>query len=817
MPPQKRDVVIIGAGPAGLTAAYVLTKRGVTGHGARGRHGRRRDQPHRASATAGASTSAATASSPRCSRSRTSGSRSSARRGLPAAARGMSRIYYRGKFYDYPLRPMNALRNLGPVEAVRCVAVVPLGAGPPAEGPDARSRASSAALRLAPLPALLQDLHREGLGRAGHGDPGRLGRAAHQEPVAVRAPCARRSRPSAATRQVEQVTSLIEEFNYPKYGPGHDVGALPRARRRPPARKVVMQTPRRPTIQHGDGGATAVVAATPTASSATYPCTDVISSMPIARAAARRWTRRAPDRGARRRRRRCATATSSPSRSSCPRSTASPTTGSTSTTPTSKVGRIQNFGSWSPYLVKDGRTCLGLEYFVNEGDEHVDEARRRPRRAGQARAAATSAWSRPGDGRGRLRRADAEGVPGLRRGLQGQRRRAARVARRRTRPTCIPVGRNGMHRYNNQDHSMFTAMLSVENILAAPTTTCGRSTSRRSTTRSRRARSVPGLVARVRAMAAPVATRRFCRVARPQASWLRTKARPDSDVRDRPRGHRRADARATSQFSRNGRRGRTSCGCLRRRDWAAVGIVVAVLLGLALRFLSRGPLWEDEAQSLAIAHQPLSHLAAALRHDGAPPLYYVLLHWWVQIFGTSTFAVRALSAIPAVLALPVILRLGRRIGGDAVGIAAVVLLAVSAVRGALRGRGADVQPAAPVRAARRARRAVGASPPELDSDSRSGARQRGHALHALLRRLRAHGRRRSRAVARLAAPRRCGGTRRARHRRRSGCVPAVAAGLPLPVTSHRRPVGVAAGRQRDSGHFQRVDGWCPSRCAGRPT
>ena len=34
-----------------------------------------------------------------------------------------------------------------------------------------------------------------------------------------------------------------------------------------------------------------------------------------------------------------------------------------------EVGRIQNFGSWSPYLVKDGRTCLGLEYFVFEGDE----------------------------------------------------------------------------------------------------------------------------------------------------------------------------------------------------------------------------------------------------------------------------------------------------------------------------------------------------------------------------------------------------------------------------------------------------------------
>ena len=46
-----------------------------------------------------------------------------------------------------------------------------------------------------------------------------------------------------------------------------------------------------------------------------------------------------------------------------------------------------------------------------------------------------------------------------------------------------PVGRNGMHKYNNQDHSMYTAMLAVENIVRRRTTTSGRSTSRRSTTR----------------------------------------------------------------------------------------------------------------------------------------------------------------------------------------------------------------------------------------------------------------------------------------------------------------------------------------------
>ena len=40
-------------------------------------------------------------------------------------------------------------------------------------------------------------------------------------------------------------------------------------------------------------------------------------------------------------------------------------------------------------------------------------------------------------------------------------------------PNVYPVGRNGMHKYNNQDHSMLTAMLAVENMLGAGTT-CGR-------------------------------------------------------------------------------------------------------------------------------------------------------------------------------------------------------------------------------------------------------------------------------------------------------------------------------------------------------
>src|SRR3954469_2576199 len=115
----------------------------------------------------------------------------------------------------------------------------------------------------------------------------------------------------------------------------------------------------------------------------------------------------------------------------------------------------------------------------------------------------------------------------------------------------------------------------------------------------------------------------------------------------------------------------------RGRDWAFYAVVVAIAAGVVLRFVARGPLWQDEAQSVAIAGQPLHDLAAALRHDGSPPLWYALLHFWMLAFGHSTFAVRTLSAIPSLLAIPVVYALGRRLADKRVAVAAAVLLAVS--------------------------------------------------------------------------------------------------------------------------------------------
>jgi len=129
------------------------------------------------------------------------------------------------------------------------------------------------------------------------------------------------------------------------------------------------------------------------------------------------------------------------------------------------VGRIQNFGSWSPFMVKEGRTCLGLEYFVFEGDELwnstdeelVDRARRELGVLGLVDPADVEA--------GYVVRVP-KAYPHYDYEYQANVSTITAYLAS-TAPNVYPVGRNGMHKYNNQDHSMYTAMLTVENILGA--------------------------------------------------------------------------------------------------------------------------------------------------------------------------------------------------------------------------------------------------------------------------------------------------------------------------------------------------------------
>jgi mannosyltransferase len=103
----------------------------------------------------------------------------------------------------------------------------------------------------------------------------------------------------------------------------------------------------------------------------------------------------------------------------------------------------------------------------------------------------------------------------------------------------------------------------------------------------------------------------------------------------------------------------------------------AVALGVVLRFVTRSPLWLDEALSVNIAKLPLGGIAGALRHDGHPPLYYGVLHEWMAVFGSSDGAVRALSGLIALLTLPLIWLVGRRRGGVPLAWVALAVLALS--------------------------------------------------------------------------------------------------------------------------------------------
>jgi len=132
--------------------------------------------------------------------------------------------------------------------------------------------------------------------------------------------------------------------------------------------------------------------------------------------------------------------------------------------PSVKVGRVQNFGSWSPEMAPPGSTCLGLEYFCFEGDglwtmsddELIALATREVAKVGLVSAADVIGGCVVRQPKAYPVYDDAyrDHMATIRRDLES------------SYPTLHLIGRNGMHKYNNQDHAMMTAMLAARNILA---------------------------------------------------------------------------------------------------------------------------------------------------------------------------------------------------------------------------------------------------------------------------------------------------------------------------------------------------------------
>jgi protoporphyrinogen oxidase len=447
-------VVIIGAGPAGLTAAYDLGKRGVA------------STVFEADDIVGGISRTVERDGWRFDigghRFFTKVPRVEAlwHETLPdedfMLRPRMSRIYLNGKFIDYPLRAMDALRKVGPIEALLCVlSYIWVRIRPPKDQSHFEGwTAARFGWRLyrkffktytekawgLPATELTADFAAQRIKNLS------LAKAVWNAML--------------PRRNQKDITSLIEEFEYPKLGPGM---MWERCRDLVEAQgtKVVMEAPV-VRIRHEGGRAVEVTARTAGAET-TVPVDSVISSMPITHLL-KAMDPPVPAEVA-------AAADALPYRDFLtvalvvPESAGFPDNWIYIHGPEVKVGRIQNFGSWSPYLIKEGRTCLGLEYFVYEGDE---------------------LWTMDDDDLVALGSQELDRL-GL---LDADKVETGYVVRcPKAYPTyddhykanvailvdwlsqhasnVHPVGRNGMHKYNNQDHSMYTALLTVENLFGA--------------------------------------------------------------------------------------------------------------------------------------------------------------------------------------------------------------------------------------------------------------------------------------------------------------------------------------------------------------
>lgn len=114
----------------------------------------------------------------------------------------------------------------------------------------------------------------------------------------------------------------------------------------------------------------------------------------------------------------------------------------------------------------------------------------------------------------------------------------------------------------------------------------------------------------------------------------------------------------------------------RRPGLALLVVALAGCLAGLVAGVRSGPLWLDETLSVEIAKVPLGSLVEALRVDGAPPVYYLLLKTWIAVAGDGTSAVRLLTVLMVPVALLLAFLLGRRLGGVGAARGAVIALAV---------------------------------------------------------------------------------------------------------------------------------------------
>jgi protoporphyrinogen oxidase len=454
------DCVVIGAGPAGLTAAHALTGRGwtpvvlesdtVVGGIARTveRDGWRFDiGGHRFFTKV-----------PRVEELW--------REILPdehwMTRQRTSRILYDGKFFDYPLSAGNVVASLGPVEATRCIAsYLAARIRPPRD--QSHFEGWVAARFGWRLYRMFFETYTEKVWGIHPTEIGADWAAQRIKNLSLLSAVVDALTPRSL-RSNGHVTSLITSFEYPTHGPGMVWESCHEIIERRGGQVSLNTRVDRIRLTPGAGPAARAleIEARDTSGEPVVFRTDhAVSTMPLGRlvqiidpAPPAAVLRAADDL----RHRDFLTVALV-----VPRHAGFPDNWIYIHSPAVRVGRVQNYGSWSPHMVQGDATCLGLEYFVNEGDDlwEMDDhdlvrfAGRELDELGLARAEQVRCGYVV-----RMPQAYPVYDERYQRNIDTIRTWLGEHA-----PSIHPVGRNGMHRYNNQDHSMMTALLAVENIV----------------------------------------------------------------------------------------------------------------------------------------------------------------------------------------------------------------------------------------------------------------------------------------------------------------------------------------------------------------
>ena len=376
----------------------------------------------------------------------------------------LSRIYYAGKYYSYPLKAFEALNNLGLITSVLCVLSYAYAKARPIR--DARTfhdwMRNQFGERLFQI--FFKTYTEKVWGMSC--DEISTDWAAQRIKglslgVAVMSALTRALKPKHAPHSARGrvVKTLIESFQYPRKGPGMMWEAAAR-KIRGRGGKVLMGRELQKLEFDANRKIWRIEVATAEGSRETYTARHVISSAPISELMEKIAPRPISFLHARELRYRdfltVALMVKKPD--------LFPDNWIYIHDPAVKVGRVQNFRSWSPEMVPAGMSCLGLEYFCFEGDTlwNADDddlialAKREIDQIGLIDAAdVVDACV--------VRQAKAYPVYD-----DNYRDNVAmvRLDLETSYPTLHLVGRNGMHKYNNQDHAMMTAMLTVRNILA---------------------------------------------------------------------------------------------------------------------------------------------------------------------------------------------------------------------------------------------------------------------------------------------------------------------------------------------------------------